>query len=50
VALLTVTLDKSVKKLYRKAFNKIVYVERKKGSQKYTPQSNVLYLIEDFSR
>jgi hypothetical protein len=46
-ALLTVTLDKSLRKICRKAFNRIVYVERKKGSLKYTPQSNVLYLLED---
>ena len=45
-ALLTVSLDKCLKKTFRKAFNRIVYVERKRTSLKYTPQSNVLHLLD----
>ncbi|CAM6002465.1 unnamed protein product [Sphagnum balticum] len=42
-----VTLEKALKRVFRKAFNRIIYIERKKTNSKYIPQLNILHLLEE---
>lgn len=46
-AVLTVNLQKAVVRCFRKAFNRIIYVDRKKNLQKFVPQLHVLNLLEN---
>lgn len=47
--LLAVQIEKALKRCYRKAFHRIIYVERRKAVTKYVPQNHILHFLENAS-
>ena len=49
-AVLTIGLQKAINQSFRKAFHRIIYVERRKNVQQYVPALNALNLLEAHSQ